>query len=86
MKTLTNLALITILILSSNVFATETQHKHQHTNNAPAQQAQTYICPMHPEVTGQKGDTCPKCGMNLEAQAGEHHKDDEAMHKEHAHQ
>lgn len=24
-----------------------------------------YTCPMHPEVLGKKGDTCPKCGMNL---------------------
>ncbi len=25
-----------------------------------------FACPMHPEVTGNKGDTCPKCGMDLE--------------------
>src|SRR5918993_149612 len=25
-----------------------------------------YACPMHPEVTGHKGDKCPKCGMSLE--------------------
>src|SRR5687768_8736500 len=25
-----------------------------------------YACPMHPEVTGHKGDKCPKCGMALE--------------------
>jgi hypothetical protein len=24
-----------------------------------------YACPMHPEVTGNKGDKCPKCGMAL---------------------
>ena len=24
-----------------------------------------YACPMHPEVTGKEGDTCPKCGMAL---------------------
>ena len=24
-----------------------------------------YACPMHPEVTGMKGDSCPKCGMDL---------------------
>lgn len=32
---------------------------------APATEA-AYACPMHPEVTGKKGDTCPKCGMDLE--------------------
>jgi hypothetical protein len=26
---------------------------------------QLYACPMHPEVTGQQGDECPKCGMEL---------------------
>ena len=25
-----------------------------------------YACPMHPEVTGKKGDECSKCGMTLE--------------------
>lgn len=29
------------------------------------QTATGYACPMHPEVTGKKGDTCYKCGMNL---------------------
>jgi hypothetical protein len=24
-----------------------------------------YACPMHPEVTGKAGDTCPQCGMKL---------------------
>lgn len=24
-----------------------------------------YICPMHPHISGEKGDTCPICGMTL---------------------
>jgi FtsP/CotA-like multicopper oxidase with cupredoxin domain len=41
-----------------------------------------YVCPMHPEVTGDKPDRCPKCGMKLlpesvvaagAAQGHEHH-------------
>jgi hypothetical protein len=29
-------------------------------------QDQTYVCPMHPEVTSTKaGEKCPKCGMDL---------------------
>ena len=24
-----------------------------------------YACPMHPEITGKKGDKCSKCGMEL---------------------
>lgn len=27
--------------------------------------SQKYKCPMHPEVIGKEGDTCPKCGMKL---------------------
>jgi heavy metal-binding protein len=26
---------------------------------------QLYSCPMHPEVTGKKGEKCPKCEMDL---------------------
>lgn len=26
-----------------------------------------YACPMHPEVTGKKGEKCSKCGMDLVA-------------------
>lgn len=34
---------------------------HQHTNEDT-----NYSCPMHPEVTGEKGEKCSKCGMELE--------------------
>jgi hypothetical protein len=39
--------------------------------NAKKEQASTtevatYACPMHADVTGKEGDTCPKCGMKLE--------------------
>ncbi len=27
--------------------------------------SEVYVCPMHPEVIGKKGDKCPKCGMAL---------------------
>ena len=27
--------------------------------------SQLYACPMHPEVTGKKGEKCSKCGMEL---------------------
>jgi hypothetical protein len=30
--------------------------------------AQRYRCPMHPDVMGTEGATCPKCGMPLETQ------------------
>lgn len=85
MKTLTNLALVAFLMTSTSVFATATPHEHQHDNASPQQQAQTYTCPMHPEVTGNKGETCPKCGMNLELKAEEAKTTAETMHKAHEH-
>lgn len=36
----------------------------------------TYACPMHPEVTGKKGDKCSKCSMKLEP-VKEHKEDHE---------
>ncbi|MBK9479989.1 MAG: hypothetical protein IPO70_06330 [Bacteroidetes bacterium] len=30
------------------------------------QTAALYVCPMHPEVTSDKADTCSMCGMDLE--------------------
>lgn len=28
--------------------------------------ADRYMCPMHPDVVGKRGDACPKCGMTLD--------------------
>lgn len=85
MKTLTNLALVALLMTSTSVFANAAPHEHHHNNAAPQEKAHTYVCPMHPEVTGNKDDTCPKCGMNLEPKATTEKKTDAAAHKDHAH-
>ena len=34
-----------------------------------AEEASSYVCPMHPEVTASEQATCPKCGMRLVAAA-----------------
>jgi FtsP/CotA-like multicopper oxidase with cupredoxin domain len=54
----------------------------------------TYVCPMHPDVTSDKPDRCPRCGMKLvpaplvhEAPHGDHHHEQhhsEAAEHEHA--
>ena len=39
--------------------------KDTKTEKESAPTEQMYACSMHPEVTGKKGDKCPKCGMEL---------------------
>jgi hypothetical protein len=51
-----------LLILTS--CNSEAAH-HSHDKDSTAH-VHTYACPMHPEVTGKEGDTCPKCGVKLE--------------------
>jgi len=35
------------------------------TDHSKMKEDKMYACPMHPEVTGKKGDKCTKCGMVL---------------------
>ena len=43
------------------------KQKNTDTNTEHNMAAQSvYACPMHPEVTGSKGDECTKCGMDLQ--------------------
>jgi hypothetical protein len=57
-----------ILFTACNNSETKTSnmehHQHSHSDS-------NYACPMHPEVTGKKGDPCPKCGMSLEPVSSE---------------
>lgn len=39
------------------------QHDHHHHHASPS--ADTYTCPMHPEVERSAPGKCPICGMNL---------------------
>lgn len=36
---------------------------------------QIYACPMHPDITGNKGEKCPKCGMEMQPVDGSDKKD-----------
>lgn len=61
MKTLIITALFTITIVSCNNKAKETENIETSSDSTE----KLYACPMHPEVTGKKDDTCSKCGMEL---------------------
>lgn len=37
----------------------------------------THACPMHPEITGVKGDNCTTCGMPLTEISGDDHEEHE---------
>lgn len=65
MKSLTTLVFAALLGMGSTGYsyaADTATHEHNH---ATAEQAQVYHCPMHPEETGHKGDSCPICGMKM---------------------
>ena len=50
---------------SGNNKSTEGQNEKTDSSAKRSDTGLVYACPMHPEVTGKKGDTCYKCGMNL---------------------
>ena len=62
----------------------EEQAQEPEEEQAPATDEQmAYACPMHPDITGKKGDTCSKCGMDLEEVTGEEEADTTHMHEDH---
>jgi len=54
---------------------------------APESAEVTYVCPMHPEVTSEQPNRCPKCGMKLvpEGLAGAHGHHGQEGHGHHQH-
>ena len=56
----------------------EHDHNNMHENGMHDEMSNhetVYACPMHPEITGKKGDKCSKCGMDLEAVEAHVHSD-----------
>ena len=42
------------------------EHNDDHDHSKAEAHEHVFACPMHPEVTGNEGESCPKCGMKLE--------------------
>lgn len=71
MKLRSKTCIAALIISSSLVFTacsgnTSNKHSMSDSTHTEAGHHHTYACPMHPDVTGKEGDTCPKCGMKLE--------------------
>ena len=81
MKTLFLTAILAITLVSCNHKTKETE------NNTSANSTEIFACPMHPEVTGKKGEDCSKCGMELtepvaQAKPVHNHNDGNHEHKD----
>lgn len=78
MKTLFLTAFLAITLVSCNHKTKETPH------NTSVNSNEIFACPMHPDVTGKKGEDCSKCGMELTepvAQKEATHNDNDEAHE-----
>ena len=78
------IALVTTLISCNKTTKSEGGENTSTENNmSDTQKDQLFACPMHPEVTGKKGEKCSKCGMELTepvVQKEVEHNHDESNH------
>lgn len=59
--------IILLAVLFGLVMVSCKQEAKQDTDGVAVESsAEQFACPMHPEITGIKGDVCTECGMNLE--------------------
>ena len=50
----------------------DNQEEHEHISDSDMEKDAVYACPMHHEITGNKGDNCTECGMPLEKLEEDH--------------
>ncbi|OFX38150.1 MAG: hypothetical protein A2X08_09065 [Bacteroidetes bacterium GWA2_32_17] len=87
MKAKNSFLIIIALVLTLALSSCSTQEEKS-TEQSSNSEKVTYTCPMHPEVTSDIADKCPKCGMELvqneahEHEAHEHDMDNDTMKME----
>ena len=60
-----NLLIVSAIALMLVFSACNSQNKKSTSTEQTVTEKAVYTCPMHPEVTSDKQDKCPKCGMDL---------------------
>jgi hypothetical protein len=68
MKNISKLSILVLMVAFASCKDTKTENSAESTtveNSDNAAAGQLYACSMHPEVTGKKGESCSKCGMDL---------------------
>jgi len=84
-KGILTLAIVTLLfgstaLVLSSCSSGKNKEGDNHEHMEQAEKA-SYVCPMHPEITGKEGDKCSKCGMALKPAKNE----EESAHGDHKH-
>ncbi len=63
----------TLSLTSCGGSESKSHEKMEHNDGDHKDMDNAYSCPMHPEITGKKGDKCSKCGMDLKMKEGDGH-------------
>ena len=69
MKNLIKIGLLSLVLLLAS--CKDNKANASDDNKEMVADNELYSCPMHPEVTGKKGDTCTECGMKLTEKVSE---------------
>lgn len=69
MKNLVKLGLLSLVLTIAS--CKDNKANASNDNKEMVADNELYSCPMHPEVTGKKGDTCTECGMKLTEKVSE---------------
>ena len=64
-KTMSKKTIFITLAIIIAFTACNTKQTAETETTSTEQSNQLYACPMHPDITGKKGDNCSKCGMEL---------------------
>ena len=71
-KSILRLAVAASLVFAGLMTLTSCGGDTSVTENPEHASEHVYACPMHPDITGEKGDKCSECGMDLKMLEHDH--------------